>query len=128
MTVSSFASVSLSPPLVSVCLASDARTLARALASGQFAINVLASNQGRVSDTFAAGNDDDRFDNQAYVEGANGCRLIAGALAQLECGLFAQHQAGDHVLVIGEVQRVVVNEGLPLLYFAGSYGGFEVQQ
>ncbi len=127
MTVSAFNSVSVSPPLVSVCLASSARVAELLAASGRFAVSVLSSKQGPVSNHFASSKEEDRFVGQYFVAGVDGCRLLGGALAQLECNVVSSYEAGDHVIVIGEVQHARVDAGAPLLYFNGSYGDFQSQ-
>jgi flavin reductase (DIM6/NTAB) family NADH-FMN oxidoreductase RutF len=128
MTASSFASVSLDPRLISVCLDLATNTLELVRASQCFAINVLAKSQATISTHFASkATESDRFRGIEYQVGANGCPLIVGAVAQLECRVFAAHAAGDHVLLIGEVERVSVTDGDPLLYFDRRYGEFSPQ-
>jgi len=127
MTVSAFGSVSLAPPLISVCLAADARVVELVTASRRFAVSVLASHQAEISDRFATYPDEGRFEGQGFVEGADGCRLIEGALAHIECNVYSAHEAGDHVVLIGRVQHCSAAEGVPLLYFGGGYGVFQPQ-
>lgn len=123
MTVSAFFSVSLDPPLVAVCLDRKAVTLGLITRSGRFAVNVLSAAQSELSDRFAArDNEPIRFDGVALeaVEGANS-PLLAGALVHLDCELTATHEAGDHVLCVGQVELAVTHEGMPLLYHASRY-------
>lgn len=124
MTVSSFASVSLTPPLVSVCLARDSYTLGRVREVRAFGVNVLASGQEALSNTFATGDEQTRFEGVAHSWGQDGVPLLNGALCRLECRLLAAYPAGDHELVVGEVLRTSVSEGAPLAYYRGSYGSF----
>ncbi len=124
MTVSSFASVSLSPPLVSVCLATGAGTLRCVQQSGAFGVNILASEQEVLSEHFAS-DAVDRFAGIATRNGRDGVPLIEGALCQLECRVFARHVLGDHELVVGEVMAVHCVPGSPLAYYEGTYGTFE---
>jgi flavin reductase (DIM6/NTAB) family NADH-FMN oxidoreductase RutF len=123
MTVSAFFSVSLAPPLVAVCLDRNALTLGLIAQSGRFAVNVLSSNQSELSDRFAAkDNEPTRFDGVELdaVEAA-GSPLIRGALVHLDCELTATHDAGDHVLCVGEVGVAITHPGDPLIYHASGY-------
>jgi flavin reductase (DIM6/NTAB) family NADH-FMN oxidoreductase RutF len=123
MTVSAFFSVSLSPPLVGVCLDQKALTLAPLLQSGHFAVNVLSAEQAALSDRFSAkDNEPTRFDGIA-LDVVSGARspLIAGAVVQLDCELMATHEAGDHLLCLGRVAIAVVQPGTPLVYHASGY-------
>jgi flavin reductase (DIM6/NTAB) family NADH-FMN oxidoreductase RutF len=125
MTVSSFASVSLEPPLISICLDRATRAPTMIEITRQFAVSVLAADQAAVSNHFASPKTAERrFEGQVYSVGVNGCALLGGVAAHLECSVFALHEAGDHVLVVGEVQRVEVFDRAPLLYGGGSYGAF----
>jgi flavin reductase (DIM6/NTAB) family NADH-FMN oxidoreductase RutF len=123
MTVSAFFSVSLAPPLVAVCLDRKAATLGLIAQSGRFAVNVLSAAQSQLSDRFAAkDNEPTRFDGVALdaVEAA-GSPLISGAVLHLDCELTASHDAGDHVLCVGEVGVAIIHEGAPLIYHAHGY-------
>jgi flavin reductase (DIM6/NTAB) family NADH-FMN oxidoreductase RutF len=123
MTVSSFFSVSLSPPLVAVCIDRKALTLGLLAQSGRFAVNVLAATQSELSDRFAAkDNEPTRFDGVSLdaVDGAQS-PLLSGAVLHLDCALTATHDAGDHVLCIGEVGVAIAHPGAPLVYHASGY-------
>jgi flavin reductase (DIM6/NTAB) family NADH-FMN oxidoreductase RutF len=127
MTVSSFSSVSLDPPLVSVCCAEGTRTLELIKASGQFAVSILSSSQRAVSDHFAAVDTmDDRFSGQPYAVAENGCAVLDDAVAHLQCAVVAQHLAGDHWIVVGELKAAHVLGGEALLFLDGQYGRFDV--
>lgn len=125
MTVSSFSSVSLRPPLVSVCLASEARTLELARRARAFGVSVLSDQQSSVSDRFAATDEEvERLQLGRYRRAENGSPLIEGAVAHLACEWFAEHELGDHRLVIGRVVEARTFEGTPLLYWSRRYGVF----
>lgn len=125
MTVSSFTSVSLVPPLVSVCLDLGTRTLELVQISGAFAVNVLAADQAADSNHFASrATEDRRLEGRSFTRGGNGCALLDGALVHLECDVFGIHAAGDHLIVVGRVSRVSVRDAEPLMYFRGAYGSF----
>jgi len=113
LIVSSFAAVSLRPPLVSFCPASDSLTWRRMRHADHFAINVLEAGHGEFARR-AAEPGADRFSEP-----------LRDAVAVIECGLEAEHPAGDHSIVVGRVHRVRVRtSGEPLVYFAGAFGDF----
>lgn len=120
LTVSSFTSVSLDPPLVLFCLGRKTDALIDEAEGGRFAINVLAEDQEEASETFAS-QKPDKFDRVAYAVGENGCPVIRGALAVLECVVAAIHDGGDHRIVVGRVERLRVLGGKPLLRYRGRY-------
>lgn len=121
MTVSAFASLSLEPPLVLLCIDHTA-SVAPVLAHCEiFAVNVLAEDQESLSRRFAE-HEVDRFDGVPFSRGALGPALLEGALAQLECRVHARHPGGDHTILVGAVEASRVADGNPLLYFRGSYG------
>jgi flavin reductase (DIM6/NTAB) family NADH-FMN oxidoreductase RutF len=123
MTVSAFFSVSLSPPLIAVCIDRKAVTLGLIAQSGQFAVNVLSSTQSELSERFAAkDNEPSRFAGVALdaVEAA-ASPLISGAVVHLDCELTATHDAGDHVLCVGQVRVAITHPGAPLIYHAAGY-------
>jgi flavin reductase (DIM6/NTAB) family NADH-FMN oxidoreductase RutF len=125
MTVSAFTEVSLQPPLVLVCADLQSNTHPVIAAGEVFAVNVLAWDQAPLSNKFASKKDEDkRFDGLACEFGETGAPLIAGTAANLDCRLVAAHAHGDHVIYIGEVVDVRLNDKEPLLYHSGSYGTF----
>jgi flavin reductase (DIM6/NTAB) family NADH-FMN oxidoreductase RutF len=122
MTMTDFAGVSLLPPLALVCADKSANTLKVIQRGGNFAINLLAAGQDALSNKFASKKDEwTRFDGLACGRAATGAPLIPGALASLDCRVVAQHEAGDHVVVVGEIEAFVGGKGEPLLYFRGGY-------
>jgi flavin reductase (DIM6/NTAB) family NADH-FMN oxidoreductase RutF len=122
ITVNSFASVSLDPPLVSFCLDRNALSLQSFLAGTHFAVNVLAEGQETLSAAFARSSATDKFAGLAVEIGATGCPLLPDCLSHLECVREALHDAGDHLIVVGRVVRLAHHgEGKPLLYFRGRY-------
>ncbi len=125
MTVSSFSSVSLRPPLVSVCLATESRTLELARQARAFCISILSEQQASVSDRFAVTQEDsERLNAGSFRLAENGCPLLEGAIAHLVCDWFAEHEAGDHHLLIGRVVQARSYPGAPLLYCGRGYGVF----
>jgi flavin reductase (DIM6/NTAB) family NADH-FMN oxidoreductase RutF len=120
MTVSAFASLSLDPPLVLVCI--DKRTsIHDHLVEGRyFAVNVLAEDQEILSRRFAS-RDTDRFSGTGYAEGVTGVPILSDVLAAMECRIVYTYPGGDHTIVVGEVERTTFNDGKPLAYFRGGY-------
>lgn len=124
MTVSAFSSLSLDPPLILVCVANDA-TMAPVLAAAEtFAVNVLSAGQEAMSRRFA-GKIDDRFAGIGFHDGKFGAPILEDVLASLECRIVARHPAGDHVIVVGQVEDAAAHEGKPLLYYRGGYAVLE---
>lgn len=120
LTVASFASLSLRPPLVLVCIDKSVRTHDAILSAGKFAVNILADDQEAVSRTFAS-RVDDRFAAVEVSEGELGLPLIGGALATVECTLHDQLPGGDHTIFVGLVETSTVATSDPLAYFRSGY-------
>jgi flavin reductase (DIM6/NTAB) family NADH-FMN oxidoreductase RutF len=122
MTVTSFASVSLDPPQILVCLNDAAETGEGIQESGYFAVNILSSEQESVSNNFAGGNSmQERFNATPWSSGVTGAPVLDETLASLECKMINQMRAGTHWIVVGEVQNVICRSGNPLLYFRAGY-------
>jgi flavin reductase (DIM6/NTAB) family NADH-FMN oxidoreductase RutF len=124
MTASSLASVSLHPPLVSVCIDHAAELHDTILESREFVVNVLESAQETLSRRFAEQNQD-RFDGIGYHRTAEGLVLLDGTLAYIECERYATYPGGDHTIVIGRVIGGATAEGRPLLYYRGGYAALD---
>lgn len=121
ITANSFTSVSLDPPLILVCIAKTSRTLPAFAASETFAVNVLHIGQQPDSMRFAK-RAEDRFSASAWEAWQTGSPILKGSLASIECIKHSWSEAGDHVILIGQVQRAMFEPHRdPLLYFRGSY-------
>lgn len=121
LTINSFASVSLDPPLVLWSLQRDADTYIEFANAQEYAINVLTSAQQHHSNRYAR-KDGHELDGSHYVPGDNGAPLIVDALAGFECSLDAVHPGGDHVILVGRVTRFWRGApGEPLVFFGGGY-------
>jgi flavin reductase (DIM6/NTAB) family NADH-FMN oxidoreductase RutF len=120
MTVSAFCSVSLEPPLVLVSISKDTGSHYAIAQGGKFVVNILQEGQAELSERFAAPLPD-RFSETGHVETAGGLPLLKGALANLECSLRHSYDGGDHTIYVGEVERVHLADGRPLLHFRGEY-------
>jgi flavin reductase (DIM6/NTAB) family NADH-FMN oxidoreductase RutF len=120
MTVASFASLSLHPPLVLVCIEKSVKTHEAIGAAGKFGVSILTQQQGDISSRFASRRDD-KFDGVEVTRGPLGVPLIANSLTTLECSVRETLPGGDHTIFVGEVSDVQTREGEPLLYFRSGY-------
>src|SRR5438477_7632141 len=120
MPANSFTSVSLDPPMILVCIDLKASILSRFVAGTRFAVNVLHQDQKDLSATFAR-NGCNRFDGVEWRPGETGAPVLPGVLATIECSVSQIVEAGDHVIVIGNVSHATWREGQPLIYFNSSY-------
>lgn len=121
LTVNSFTSVSLSPPLLLICIAKPARCTPALLAADHFAVNVLQTGQQPASIRFST-SDEDRFGTTPWSTGETGAPLLMDSLAVFECERNAVHDGGDHEILVGRVIRASFDSNMdPLLYFRGRY-------
>ncbi|HYU23773.1 MAG TPA: flavin reductase family protein [Thermoanaerobaculia bacterium] len=120
LTVASFASLSLSPPLVLVCISKSSSSHEPIVESGKFGVSILGSDQESVSGRFAS-RGGDKFAGLDVRRGTLGVPLVGNALATLECRVRDQVVGGDHSIFIGEVVDTQTREGAPLLYFRAAY-------
>jgi len=128
MTVNSFISVSVDPPMVTVTLANTTRTKDLVDRSGYFAINLLSEGQNDISDRFAGriAEDEDRFNGLAVKAGMESLPLLDAAVAHLECRVVHRYEMENSTLYIGEVMRAAKAEDkLPLVYFNRDYRGIK---
>ncbi len=121
LTMSSFNSVSLEPPLVLFSVDRRAFSLPAMLAAKGYAVNILSREQEALSNQFAKSLGD-KWSNVAHSLGHAQAPLLHGALAHFECEPYAHHDGGDHVIFIGRVVRFSSSEdGDPLTFFRGKY-------
>ena len=120
MTINSFTSVSMDPPLILICVEHGCNLLPIFSRSGRYGLSVLRRSQEALSVRFAI-RGHDRFDGVESVAGRTGIRLIPGALAYFECSVREMVEAGDHTVVIGTVDHCEAHEGEPLLFFDSAY-------
>lgn len=121
MTASSLASVSLQPPLVSVCVDVSADMHRVLSVAPAYVLNILGHAQEHLSRRFAAVPIEERFVGIPFRETTDGLIVLAGAIAHIECERFADFPLGDHTLFVGRVIGGTVAEGEPLLYYCGEY-------
>ncbi len=120
MTVSSFASLSLHPPLVLACVDTAATVLPHLRAADTFGVSILAADQRALAARVAV-HGIDRFEGVERTHAAQGPALIAGAVAHLVCRRVNEFPGGDHVILLGEVITAEVHGGEPLVYWARGY-------
>ncbi|MFI6438049.1 flavin reductase family protein [Streptomyces sp. NPDC050759] len=119
MTVGSFTSASLDPPLVSFFAGNSSTTWPLIERTGRFCVNVLSAQQPQIATAFAA-RDADRFGGRDWTTSPLGSPLLDGVLAWLDCELHALHAVGDHVAVAGLVRGAhAVGDAKPLVFFRG---------
>jgi 3-hydroxy-9,10-secoandrosta-1,3,5(10)-triene-9,17-dione monooxygenase reductase component len=121
IAANSFTSVSLEPPLVLFCAAQTSTTWPRIRNAGHFTVNVLDEHQEHISRLFAQ-KGADRFGQIPWRQGKAG-PILHDVHAYLDCTIEAEHEAGDHVIVVGRVHELgLTADAGPLLFYQGRYG------
>ena len=123
-TVSSFNSVSLSPPLVLFSIARTSRSFATWSDADTYAISLLHEHQHAVSIRFARSLGE-KWEGIASVSGQTGAPLIPGAIASFECENYARYDGGDHLILVGKVCALTTATVRPLIFYKGSYQKIE---
>ncbi len=121
LTINSFSSVSLDPPLVLWSLGAASPNLPAFRAASHFAINILSDGQRAICERFAS-RVEDRFAGIDWHRGIAGLPVIRGTIATFECRRTMTVEAGDHVVFFGEVEDCEQCDLDPLVFFAGRYG------
>lgn len=122
IAANSFTSVSLDPPLVLFCAAKTSTTWPRIHRAGHFTVNVLDEHQEEISRLFAS-READRFGSVSWRAGSLGAPILDDVHAHLDCVIEAEHDAGDHVIVVGRVLEMgLTPDAGPLLFYQGRYG------
>lgn len=122
VTANSFCSVSLDPPLVLWCLSKTAPSRAVFAHATHFAVHVLAEDQGHLSAQFCKPSRN-KFAGVDVTEGLGGAPLLEGVVALFECRQENQHDGGDHVIIVGRVERYRHTDLPPLVFHTGGYHG-----
>ncbi|MEO8559066.1 MAG: flavin reductase family protein [Rhodospirillales bacterium] len=121
LVVNSVTALSLEPPLYLVCLDKKSNTLQAINETGVFSINFLSDQQIDISKHFAS-KTPDKFATMKVTCGPGGAPLIDGSLASCECKVVNIQPGGDHEIVVGAVDQVLIGDGNPLLFYRGAYG------
>lgn len=120
ITISSFNSVSLDPPLVLWSIARSAHSFDEFSSARHFAVNVLTESQAALSERFAEKNGN-KFQDLDCPDGLNGVPLLPDFAACFECSTEHRYEGGDHLIIVGRVHNFEVRDADPLLYFGGGY-------
>ena len=125
MTANAFSSVSLDPPMVLICVRKESEGNEVIQRNGVFAVNILGVDHEPISRFFASRQrprGQAAFQEIRHRAGVTGCPILEGAAAHLDCRLVASHEAGDHMVFIGEVVGLAVDSSVrPLLFHHGQY-------
>lgn len=121
LTIGSFSSISLDPPLVGFFPGLNSQTWPVIAESGFFCVNVLAANQDELCWRFAK-ESENRFEGVSWTSSANNSPKIAGSIAYIDCAVESSSQIGDHLLVVGRVQSLeaVADAGSPMVFSKGA--------
>lgn len=129
MTVNSFASVSLDPPLVLFNADKETTTHDLVDEAGHYAVNILSKEQKWISDRFAGEHHDmeDPFEDVPTTTATTGAPIIEGSLAYIDCTLSESYPGGDHTIYLGEIEELSLEDATakPLTFFRGQYGSIE---
>jgi flavin reductase (DIM6/NTAB) family NADH-FMN oxidoreductase RutF len=122
-TVSSFASLSLEPPLVLVCLKSDSRTVAAIRERGAFSVHILERSQSELARRFAA-ELEEKFRPGSYELNSAGVPCLSGCKNRLDCRLENDFSGGDHRIMVGRVESTLAADAFrPLVYAQRGFFG-----
>ena len=122
LTVNSFASVSLDPPLMLVCVSRAARAYACVDAEGRFTVNVLCEGQEAIARLFASKDAQDKFNGIGYRPSPHGFPILDGVHAWLDGEIIARHPGGNtHTIYVARVTALGIGGGRPLVFYAGAY-------
>jgi flavin reductase (DIM6/NTAB) family NADH-FMN oxidoreductase RutF len=124
MTVSAFASLSLDPPLILICIERVASMHDLICEADYFAVNILCTAQEAIARRFAE-TGAQRFTGVGYKKGQQGVPVLNDVLAYMECRRVANHDGGDHTIIVGETETAVVRDARPLLYYRGGFAQLE---
>lgn len=126
LTIGSFVSVSLDPPLVGFLPGLGSASWPGIAKSGVFCVNVLSSEQADLCWRFAREEGGSKWEGVAWTASASGAPVIEGCLAWIDCAIVQTYEVGDHWFVVGRVMDLdhVEGDGDPLLFFQGALGGF----
>lgn len=126
ITVNAFASVSLEPPSLLICVNREARSYLFISSSRVFCVNVLAGDQRRLAEHFSGKVRERQFADVAYSVDATGAPVLDGTIAHFDCELSHEYQIGSHSVLIGRVISCSARPGSPLGYFNGGFHDFGI--
>lgn len=124
VTVSAFASVSVDPPMVLICINREARSYLFISSSKIFCVNVLSHQQRHLAERFSGKLRERQFEDLGYHVDKTGAAVLDDTLAHLDCEVAEEHRAGSHSIFIGRVLSCKARDGEPLGYFGGTFHNF----
>lgn len=127
VTVSAFASVSLDPPSVLICINREARSYLFISTSKIFCVNILDAAQQALAERFSGKLRENQFDGVDYFVDQTGAAVLRGSLAHVDCEVTGEHHVGSHSIFIGKVLSVATADGSPLGYFGGEFADFGLE-
>lgn len=127
ITVNAFASVSLEPPSLLICINREARSYLFISSSRIFCVNVLAGDQRRLAEHFSGRVRERQFAEIEYVIDATGAPVLRGTIAHFDCELAEEYHVGSHSILVGQVVSCSARPGSPLGYFNGGFHDFGIQ-
>jgi flavin reductase (DIM6/NTAB) family NADH-FMN oxidoreductase RutF len=123
MTINSFASVSLTPPLILWSIRDDARSADAFIGGPHFILSVLSTSQREIAMHFARAAPDKFVDwEHEFETGIGGCPKLRASVATFECTMYSRYQEGDHTILLGRVEHHVKSAALPLVLHMGQMG------
>jgi flavin reductase (DIM6/NTAB) family NADH-FMN oxidoreductase RutF len=126
ITVNAFASVSLEPPSLLICVNREARSYLFISSSKIFCVNVLAGDQRRLAEHFSGKVRERQFAEIAYTIDATGAPVLKGTIAHFDCELAHEYHVGSHSIMLGRVISCAARAGSPLGYFNGGFHDFGI--
>ncbi|HLT11595.1 flavin reductase family protein [Mycolicibacterium thermoresistibile] len=120
MTVNSFSAVSLNPPLVSWCVRREAPSAPAFIAASHFAVHVLDSSHAHIARQFSTPAPD-KFAGIEFGTGIGGLPVLSGVIAHFECRNMRTVEVGDHIMLIGQIERYAARGGEPLIFHSGGF-------
>ncbi len=124
VTVSAFASISVDPPMVLICINREARSYLFISSSKIFCVNILSAEQQPLAERFSGKLRERQFDDVAHHIDKTGAAVLDGTVAHLDCEVVEEHHAGTHSVFIGRVLSCTAGGGRPLGYFGGAFRDF----
>ena len=124
LAANSFTSVSLDPPLIAFCVARTSSSWPRIRIAQRFVVNILSDAQENVCRSLAA-RGGDKFADLSWAPSPSGAPVLDNGLAWIEAELQAEHEAGDHVIVVSRVRHIFAGGESPLIFYKGKYGRVE---
>jgi flavin reductase (DIM6/NTAB) family NADH-FMN oxidoreductase RutF len=124
VTVNAFASVSVDPPLVLICINREARSYLYISTSKIFCVNFLSGEQRALAERFGGKLREKQFEGVEYDVDSTGAAVLRGTVAHMDCEVVEEHHAGSHSIFIGRVLSCSSRAGTPLGYYSGEFHDF----